>query len=101
MKRSRCENTQRTPHVEQPGQDYLKLYVGNLAYDTTEADLRHAFAAFGDVRNVRVVYERDTGRSRGFGFVEMRDRTAGEAALQALNGHEFRGRDLRISETDG
>ena len=78
----------------------MNLYVGNLAWATTEAELRQAFAAFGDVTSARVIYDRDTGRSRGFGFVQMADRAAGESALAALNGSELQGRKLRVSEAN-
>lgn len=76
----------------------MNLYVGNLAFATTDADLRQAFSAHGPVVSARVVYDRDTGRSRGFGFVCMQERSAGDAAVQALNGFPFQGRKLRISE---
>jgi RNA recognition motif-containing protein len=78
----------------------LNLYVGNLAYATTDADLRQAFAGFGALRSARIVYDRDTGRSRGFGFVDMEIRAEGEAAMAALHGSEFQGRKLRISEAN-
>lgn len=78
----------------------MNLYVGNLAYATTDADLRQVFAGFGALRSVRIVYDRDTGRSRGFGFVEMEIRAEGEAAMAALNGTDFQGRKLRISEAN-
>ncbi len=78
----------------------MNLYVGNLAWTTTEAELRQAFAAFGDVTSARVIFDRDTGRRRGFGFVQMADRAAGESALAALNGSELQGRKLRVSEAN-
>ena len=76
----------------------MRLHVGNLAYTTTDADLRQALSPFGEIRSARVVYDRDTGRSRGFAFVEMADRAAGEAALAGLDGTELDGRALRVSE---
>lgn len=76
----------------------MNLYVGNLAYWATEADLRQLFAAAGAVQSARIVYDRDTGRSRGFGFVEMANRAAGESAIEAVNGSNFQGRKLRVSE---
>jgi RNA recognition motif-containing protein len=76
----------------------LKLYIGNLSYDTTEADLQAAFAAHGEVRSAQVVTDRETGRSRGFGFVEMDDRAQAEAAINALNGAQLRGRTLIVNE---
>ena len=78
----------------------MNLYVGNLAYTATEADLRQLFAAAGTLQSARIVYDRDTGRSRGFGFVEMADRAAGEAAIAAVNGTSFHGRKLRVSEAN-
>lgn len=78
----------------------MNLYVGNLAFATTDAELKQAFAPFGAVRVARVVFDRDTGRSRGFGFVEMQERAGGEAAMTALNGTELQGRALRISEAN-
>ena len=78
----------------------MNLYVGNLAYTATEADLRQLFAAAGTLQSARIVYDRDTGRSRGFGFVEMADRPSGEAAIAAINGSNFQGRKLRVSEAN-
>ena len=76
----------------------MKLFVENLSYDTTEASLRAFFESSGhNVDSVTVVLDRDTGRSRGFGFVEIDD-DAGRAALDALNGQELDGRPLRIDE---
>lgn len=76
----------------------MKLYIGNLSYETTDADLQAAFAAHGEVRSAQVVTDRDTGRSRGFGFVEMDDRAQAEAAISALNGAQLRGRTLIVNE---
>jgi len=78
----------------------MKLYVGNLAFATTDAELRQAFAEYGDVASARVVFDRDTGRSRGFGFVEMADSEQGKAALAGLNGSELQGRTLRVNEAN-
>jgi RNA recognition motif-containing protein len=74
-----------------------KLYVGNLPWRTTEADLREVFASFGKVLSVTIVTDRDTGRSRGFGFVEMDDADTSKA-LNGANGRELDGRQLRVSE---
>ena len=79
----------------------MKLYVGNLAHVTTAAELRQACASFGVVRSARVIFDRETGRSRGFGFVEMETRSAGEDVIAELNGAEFQGRKLRINEAHG
>ena len=78
----------------------MNLYVGNLAFVVTDAELRQAFAVFGSVRSARVIYDRETGRSRGFGFVEMETREAGEAAMATLGGTELEGRKIRISEAN-
>jgi RNA recognition motif-containing protein len=74
-----------------------KLYVGNLPWRATEAELKDFFAAFGKVRSASIVTDRDTGRSRGFGFVEMDDADMA-AALNGANGRDFGGRQLRVSE---
>ena len=63
----------------------MNIYVGNLSFDATEADIENAFAEFGDVNSVVIVKDRDTGRSRGFGFVEMRNQQAGQEAIDNLN----------------
>jgi RNA recognition motif-containing protein len=74
-----------------------KLYVGNLPWSTTEADLRDMFASFGEVLSAAVITDRDTGRSRGFGFVEL-DASAAEKAIAELDGRDFSGRPLRVNE---
>ena len=76
----------------------MNLYVGNLNFDTTESDLRTAFSAHGTVTSVRVITDRDTGNSRGFGFVEMDDSQAAQSAMTALNGQELDGRTLTVNE---
>ena len=73
-----------------------RLYVGNLSFDTTDDDLRQAFGAHGTVTSASVVTDRDTGRSRGFGFVEMSD--GADQAMEALNGAELQGRALTVNE---
>jgi cold-inducible RNA-binding protein len=75
-----------------------KLYVGNLSYDTTESTLESLFAQAGEVVDAAVVTDRYTGRSRGFGFVEMTDETAAAAAIEQLNGKELDGRTIRVAE---
>ncbi len=81
------------------------LYVGNLSFDTQEDSLRSLFSQYGEIKSVNIIMDRDTGRSRGFGFVEMENDDAAEAAIAALNGGEFEGRNLRVNEarpkTDG
>lgn len=75
-----------------------KLYVGNLAYSTTNADLQTLFAEFGEVASAQVIMDRDTGRSKGFGFVEMANGQAGQSAIAALNGKDVGGRQLTVNE---
>ncbi len=73
------------------------LYVGNLTFNTTTADLETLFAQHGDVVKAQVINDRDTGRSRGFGFVEMSSSEGANAAISELNGHNLDGRDLTVS----
>jgi RNA recognition motif-containing protein len=75
-----------------------KLYVGNLNFRTTGDELRELFSQAGEVESASVIEDRDTGRSRGFGFVEMATREEGEAAIQQFNGKEFGGRNLNVNE---
>jgi cold-inducible RNA-binding protein len=74
------------------------LFVGNMNFQTTESDLRALFEPFGEITRVQVMTDRDTGRSRGFGFVEMADDEAAAQAIAALNGKELDGRALNINE---
>lgn len=76
----------------------MNIYVGNLSYGMSEDELREAFAAYGDVSSVKILTDRETGRSRGFGFVEMPNQSEGEAAITQLNGKELSGRTLRVNE---
>ena len=76
----------------------MKLYVGNLSFQTTSGELQELFAQAGTVESASVVEDRDTGQSRGFGFVEMASREEGEAAIQQLNGKEVGGRALNVNE---
>jgi RNA recognition motif-containing protein len=76
----------------------MKLYVGNLSFSTTNNDLTDLFAQAGTVESARIVTDRDSGQSRGFGFVEMSDRTDGEAAISQFNGHTLDGRPLKVNE---
>jgi RNA recognition motif-containing protein len=76
----------------------MKLFVGNISFDTNEATLREAFTAHGDVEEVAVITDRDTGRPRGFAFVTMPDDNAARAAIEALNGKELDGRALNVNE---
>ena len=76
----------------------MNLYVGNLSYHTNESTLSDLFSAHGEVESVRIITDRDTGRSKGFGFVELSDRSAGEQAIAELNGKEVDGRQLKVNE---
>jgi RNA recognition motif-containing protein len=76
----------------------MKLYVGNLSFQTTSEDLRDLFAQAGTVESASVVEDRDTGRSRGFGFVEMATKEEGEAAIAQFNGKDLQGRNLNVNE---
>jgi len=74
-----------------------KLYVGNLAYSVRDDDLQQTFSAYGAVQSAKVMMERDTGRSKGFGFVEMGSAAEAQAAIQGLNGKNIGGRDLTVN----
>jgi cold-inducible RNA-binding protein len=75
-----------------------KLYVGNLSYDMADGDLQNLFVPHGTVQSAQVIMDRDTGRSKGFGFVEMDSNEQAQAAINALNGHEVNGRALTVNE---
>jgi cold-inducible RNA-binding protein len=75
-----------------------KLYVGNLTYEVTDSDLSKLFGAHGTVESAQVIMDRDTGRSKGFGFVEMKADQEAQAAIDALNGKEVNGRALTVNE---
>ncbi|MDH6168814.1 RNA-binding protein [Variovorax sp. KBW07] len=75
-----------------------KLYVGNLAYSVRDNDLEQAFGEFGSIVSAKVMMERDTGRSKGFGFVEMGSDAEALAAVEAMNGHSLQGRALTVNE---
>ena len=76
----------------------MNLYVGNLSFNLSETDITRAFEAFGPVKSVRLVTDRETGRARGFGFVEMETQSAGLAAIDGLNDKELDGRRLVVNE---
>jgi len=76
----------------------MNIYVGNLSFDETESGLESSFAAYGEVSSARVITDRYSGRSRGFGFVEMPNQAEAEAAIAALNGKEMNGRALTVNE---
>jgi RNA recognition motif-containing protein len=75
-----------------------KLYVGNLPYSATETSLRNAFAASGTVDSVNLITDRDTGQSKGFGFIEMSSDREAQAAIQTMNGAMLDGRQIKVSE---
>src|SRR5581483_7607194 len=75
-----------------------KLYVGNLSYEISDSDLSTLFAAHGTVESAQVIIDRDTGRSKGFGFVEMQTEQEAQAAIAAMNGKEVNGRPLTVNE---
>jgi RNA recognition motif-containing protein len=75
-----------------------KLYVGNLSFSSTEAELKEAFGRHGTVESVNVITDRETGRPRGFAFVEMAERSAAQDAIRALDGTDFGGRTIKVNE---
>jgi RNA recognition motif-containing protein len=76
----------------------MKIYVGNISFDTEESDLRKAFEEHGTVDSVVIITDRDTGRSKGFGFVEMSNDTEAQAAIDTMNDKEFMGRALKVNK---
>src|SRR5436189_6117785 len=76
----------------------MNIFVGNLSYEANEDDIRQAFEAHGEVSSVSIIMDKMTGRSRGFGFVEMPDKSQAEAAISALNLQEVRGRAITVNE---
>jgi RNA recognition motif-containing protein len=77
-----------------------KVYVGNMNYATTENGLRDLFAQYGEVASVNIIVDRYTGKAKGFGFVEMNTEEEARAAIEALNGFEYMGRQLRVNEAE-
>ena len=76
----------------------MEIYVGSLPYTVTEDDLKEAFAPFGEVSSVRLVSDKFSGKSKGFGFVEMPNNEEAEAAIAALNEKDFKGRDIKVNQ---
>ena len=76
----------------------MKIYVGNLSYDVAESDLEQAFGEFGKVSSVSLIKDKQTGESKGFGFVEMPEVSEGQAAVKEMNGKEFMGRQLKVDQ---
>lgn len=77
----------------------MNLYVGNLLFDVTEEDVREIFSEYGTVKEVRLIQDKDTGKTKGFGFVEMPDEEEAKNAMEELNGSEYRGREIKVSES--
>jgi RNA recognition motif-containing protein len=76
----------------------MNIYIGNLSFDTTEDQLRQAFESFGETSTVNVIMDKQTGRPRGFAFVEMPVKEEASAAISGLNGHELNGREMNVNE---
>ncbi len=76
----------------------MNIYVGNLSYKMSDSDLESVFSKYGEVKSAKVITDRDTGRSKGFGFVEMATDIAGNEAIESLNGSDIEGRSLRVNE---
>ncbi|KAA1296020.1 MAG: RNA-binding protein [Chloroflexi bacterium] len=76
----------------------MNIYVGNISYNSSEDDLRDLFGRYGEVVDVRIITDRDSGRSKGFGFVEMSDDDQAKEAIEALDSKDFMGRDIRVNE---
>ncbi|AQW86055.1 RNA-binding protein [Campylobacter pinnipediorum subsp. caledonicus] len=77
----------------------MNIYVGNLSYRMTEAELKEVFTPFGEVKRAKIVKDRDTNRSKGFGFIEMDDDVAAQKAINEINNKEIDGRNLRVNES--
>jgi len=77
----------------------MNIYVGNLSYEVTEEDLKQAFETFGQVESVNIIKDKFSGRSKGFGFVEMPDKANAQSAINELNGKELKGRTLNVNES--
>ncbi len=76
----------------------MNIYVGNLSYQLTDDELRDAFAKFGEVTSAKIVIDRETGRSKGFGFVEMPERSQAETAIEQMDGQDLKGRAVKVNE---
>lgn len=76
----------------------MNIYVGNLPYETTQEEMRQTFEAYGTVESVNIIQDRETGRSKGFGFVVMPDNAQGQAAIAALNDKDLGGRKMKVNE---
>ena len=76
----------------------MNLYIGNLSYDIDENELEEEFKAYGEVKSVKIIKDRETGNSKGFGFVEMQSNDDGTASIEGLNGKALKGREIRVNE---
>jgi RNA recognition motif-containing protein len=76
----------------------MNIYVGSLSYNVTEEDLKQAFEPFGEVESVRIIKDMYSGRSKGFGFVEMPGKSEAQSAIESLNGKEMKGRTVKVNE---
>ena len=76
----------------------MNIYVGNIAWGVSEDELEALFSQYGEVNSARIITDRESGRSKGFGFVEMATADSANAAIEALNGNDFAGRDLRVNQ---
>ena len=76
----------------------MNIYVGDLSYDVTEDDLKAVFSEFGEVDSLNIIKDKFSGRSKGFGFVEMPDNSEADKAIEALNGTELKGRNLKVNQ---
>jgi RNA recognition motif-containing protein len=85
-------------HSRVIGDADVKIYVGNLSFDTTESEVNQLFATHGEVEDVALITDRDSGRMRGFGFVQMRNEQAARDAIASLNGRELGGRQITVNE---
>ncbi|CAA7396199.1 unnamed protein product [Spirodela intermedia] len=95
VRQSLCRNVLPAQHVRHMSSS--KLFVGGLSYGTDDLTLKEAFTSFGDVTEARVITDRDTGRSRGFGFVNFSDGDSAKSALEGMDGQELNGRNIRVS----
>ena len=78
----------------------MNMYIGNLAHDVTEDDLRNAFSEFGEVSSVKIIIDKFSGRSKGFGFVEMPSNSEADQAIKALNGKMLSGRSIKVNQAE-
>ena len=76
----------------------MNLYIGNLSYNLEESELEEEFKAFGNVKSIKIIKDRETGNSKGFGFVEMESKEEGLKSIEGLNGKSIKGREVRINE---